>query len=215
MESDITGEQPDLLTPQNVATRNDTVIADDKGGEGSPTSKFKSVDELAKAYENLEKEFTRKSQALAELNKTQNIDKEQLQTKPVYETEGWHAKVADFKLKHPEAEKYSAQIAELILRSQTVKNSAEPLLAAYAEVIGAEFKEREVLATDPEFINQVIKKPEIRERVIKEYLSSISALSELPRVISTKVGAALGNELRSVPATLREAKKMAEKMIQG
>jgi|GEM_PF-295572 len=215
METEQTGEQPELKDDFTHAPEAEPEIEVENVDTGSFLNKFKSTEELLKAYENLEKEFTRKSQALAELNKQKQINKGDGQTKHVYEADDWAARVADFKVKHPEAEQYSARIAERILKSDAIKNSSEPLLAAYTEVITSELKSRDALATDPEFINNILKQPEVRDSVIADYIASISMGQELPKVISTKLGASLGNEKRSAPKNLAEARELAEKLING
>ena len=63
----INGEQPENLNVQTVAT--DGEKGTEKSDYGSPLGKFKDLDSLLNAYNELQSEFTRKCQRLSETEK--------------------------------------------------------------------------------------------------------------------------------------------------
>ncbi|MCL2540365.1 MAG: hypothetical protein FWE53_02915 [Firmicutes bacterium] len=143
MEKNNLGEQLPLPEAETALTEKADVSSEPGG---SQYGKFNSANELKAAYDNLEKEFTRKSQLLAELNK-QN------------------------------------------------KTTAE-------------------LASDPEVVKLVSDKSEVKEKIINDYVISLSAAGRSPELIYSSVGAFNMGDSRSTPKTLGEAKLLAKQLIE-
>ena len=87
MENNINMEQP-IQTEQVTANVNEQIIEENSAivnsdiQEGSNFGKFKDATSLLNAYNNLEKEFTKKSQKLSELMKiNQTTTEETINTK--------------------------------------------------------------------------------------------------------------------------------------
>ena len=74
---------------------------------GSPLYKFKSVEALGVAYQNLEKEFTQKCQKIKELtDKLNALDNINQNFVPEYEKDDWPQKVLEFFNSHKDAKQY-------------------------------------------------------------------------------------------------------------
>ena len=118
--------------------------------EGSILGKFANVNELGKAYENLQSEFTRKAQQLAELQQA-------------------HASVAEEKPAVVEVEKP-------IDDTETIKE-------------------------------------EMREEIIREYLTSVASKQTAPTVITTNNDFCIGSN--PAPRSIREVGAIAENFFKN
>ena len=81
---------------------------------GVPVGKFKSVEDLEKAYNSLQSEFTRKCQRLAELEKDK-MSKESVEDK-------FDANFKTFLLENQEAFSYADEIKNTVRSDESLKN---------------------------------------------------------------------------------------------
>jgi len=175
---------------------------------GSSTKKFKSVEALEKAYENLEKEFTKKCQALNSL-KSEN-DKEK---SPQYTREDWLQKVGEFLEKHQLAKNYTKQIAEVLTNNEELSKKEDALSLAYSMVLENNFKTKEELMQDETFLNEyVFGSEKIKNKIIEEYLQNISSSKTVP-LISNVRGAGSVPSPKYQPKSLREASLYAQQIL--
>lgn len=95
----------------------ETTVQTDAPSEnaGETTSRFKTPDELLKAYECLEKEFTKRSQKLKALEKELS---EKAPSNVAYAQNDWQQKVDDFFESRPEIAPFKKEIAEEILKKR-------------------------------------------------------------------------------------------------
>ena len=135
-----------LEQPQLDSTEQGTAV---QLGEGSlneqktgSISKFKDTDELLRAYQSLEKEFTKKCQQLSEITKERQQD-----VIPAYQNQNWQERVDEFVSHNPSAQKYSQQISEMIINDKTIASSNNPLETAWAKIVD-ELKTPEQLLGD-------------------------------------------------------------------
>lgn len=162
--------------------------------------KFKDADSLLKAYNNLEAEFTKKSQRLAELeNHNEELTKQQNRQAEI------DKKVEEFVAKFDIVKPFSSALKE------TLTNTADADLAEESvKIIAKNYKRAEDFATDSEFLNNYIfSNTEIKDKIIKEYLSKLTQTS--PIKLETN-----GNILLSkptMPTTIAEAGKLAKSII--
>ena len=174
---------------------------------GSSTQKFKSVEALEKAYENLEKEFTKKCQALNSLI-SDNNDK-----LPQYSREDWLEKVGDFLNSHQLAKNYTKQIAEVLSSDEELAKKEDALNIAYSIVLEKNFKTKEELAKDEEFLNEFVFGSDlIKEKIIEEYLQNITSNKTVP-LISNVRGTASVPSPRFQPKSLKEASLYAQQIL--
>lgn len=192
--------------------------------EGSLLKKFKDVKSLENAYENLEKEFTRKSQLLSqmqknELNNEQKCDisceKEEKtdEFSPIWEKDEWNKSVSDFLDKNPNASKYATEICDIILKDKDVQSSSQPLLSAYTKFLESNFKTKDEIFLDENSLQEITKNQKVRDAVIKDYLHSIKNRNYVPPVFLNKDGGGIAESAIEPPKTLEEAKELVKKIL--
>ncbi len=173
-----------------------------KENEGSKENfgKFKDAESLVKAYTNLEAEFTKKSQRLAELEmQNETATKEQNRQAEI------DKKVNEFVAKFDIVKPFSSALKE------TLTNTTDADLAEESvKMIAKNYKRAEDYATDEEFLtNYIFSNAEIKDKIIKDYLSKVTQNSPIKLESN-------GNILLSKPAqptTIAEAGKLAKTII--
>lgn len=173
---------------------------------GSKTSKFKTEQDLFKAYESLEKEFTKKCQQLKQLE-NQSIKSDNA-IAPQYMQADWQEKVNNFFEQNPNAKNYVEQISECLSSDKVLASSQNSLEQAYNKVLAQNFKSAEQLINDKEFVNNyVLQNEEIKQIIINDYLAKICNDKQTPLIMNN--GGAYTIMPNSKPKTLQEANKLA------
>lgn len=167
--------------------------------EATSVSKFKSGQDRDRAYAELEREFTRRSQRLRELE----LENESLKAPdPVQE------EVEAFLKEFPEAAKAADSIAEAL--AQQDADSPDALLRAYLKVLTAQQNSQELIR-DEEFVYRcAVENPAVKERVVRQYLSTLGR--EEPVRLHTGGTVPLSPAKR--PKDIQEAGTMAQKMLE-
>ena len=178
----------------------------------SPYGKFKNADALYKGYQDLQSEFTRKSQRLSELEKSIELDNVKKNT-PIYDTENWQQELSAFLKKYKNASSFSKDISNEILSDKDLAILPNSLEVAYGRVLGKHFKTNEELIRDENFLDEyVFNNKEIKEKIIKDYLKEIRNKNNNPLFVSSSQGTVTGIN-NAQPKTLQEAKLMTEKLF--
>lgn len=190
MRTNLNGEQP----------------ANSAGSDIMP-DKFKSGEQLLKAYEMLEAAFTRKSQKLKELlEENARLKGELMEKQP-----DLSGIIEDFKA-YPEGAQYAPGLSA-VLQSEPNLTPAG-LLAALARVIRCECVPREQLLQDREFVEKyVLTNEDITEYILRKYLGGLLR-GETPRSISGAGGFMPACERRRA-SSIEEAGKMAAQSFSG
>src|SRR5574344_1951656 len=190
MNEEILREQPtsEILSSDQgvVEQQNDSIAQDSQISSGSLQGKFKTVESMQKAYENLEKEFTKKCQRVKELEKaeTENI------TIPEYAKEDWQEKVENFFETNSNAKIYASEISDVL-------------------------KTDEELIKDENFLNNyILQNSEVKEKVFQEYLTNLLNKKSVPLMMQNK-GSNFTVVASSKPKSLKEAKKFVEALIKN
>lgn len=205
MEEIINGEQPkvNITESENGAIMQNEEMAQQKCENGSPLDKFKNFSELEKAYVSLEKEFTKKCQALKELK--EQCDNVEKPSTPQYLQEGWTEKVKDFFAVTPQAKQFAEEISSVLSSDKVLASSENSLERAYEKVKANNFRTKDEMIKDDSFIsNYVLTNGEIREKIINDYLSQVMANKVAP-LISNGSGANVMVTPKSKPSSLKEA----------
>ena len=200
------GEQPngeDLtlnVEEQHSITENVT--------SGSPIGKFKSVEALEVAYENLEKEFTKKCQKIKELtDKLASADN--AVSVPEYAQNGWDEKVKQFFESNPMAKNYVAEISEVLSSDENISKSENSLERALTKVLANKFVPYEKLVEDESFLNDYIyQNQQISQKIVEKYLDGIQNKKALP-LISSRGSGTVSSPVKK-PKTIKDAGKMVE-----
>ena len=169
-------EKEDWEQPENL---DNVLVADAKIEEDTPSSnngsqygKFKDVDSLLTAYNNLQAEFTRKCQKLSELEKNdkENLEKIELEKMPIFETDDWQNKVSNFLEQNKDAKKYANEISNYILNDPELQNDKNALELAWAKVVSEKYKSPESIVSDDKFIDDFVMSNEhIKQKIISKY----------------------------------------------
>lgn len=180
--------------------------------KGSPIGKFKSVDSLHSAYLDLEKQFTKKSQRLSELEKLAEQDNVAKNT-PCYARENWRNQVKEFVATNKNALDYASEISDELMKDNNLACLPNSLELAYAKILARKYKTADELVSDKDFLNNhILKNNDIKNQIIKEYVKSVNFEKSPPVVLSNK-RSSVGFSLPQKPENLQEAKKMVEKLF--
>lgn len=181
--------------------------------EGSKKfGKFENADDLFSAYKNLEAEFTKKSQKLAELEKQKNADNTgEENTVPAYEKDDWFKTVHEFYENNPKAKGFEKEISEIILSDKQIACAKSPLDEAWQLIKSEKFRTEDELASDNEFLNKyVLNNPFVQESVLKTYLETIE---KAPALISSSKGKQINIAIKEKPRNLEEARTQVENLF--
>lgn len=150
----------------------DNETVDNKDGENNEEikeqrfGKFKNPDELYKAYCELEKEFTRRSQKLKQLQNDAEIG--------FASEEQWKEAVEKFFEKIPSAKNFAKDIACKIMEEPELKRDKNCLNIALTRVLADKFQSPEELMQDGQFLEKyVFGSKDVQDRIIETYLKGV------------------------------------------
>ncbi len=207
MEEEHIGEQPQSVEPsleENEAGSPQQEVEEGVTSEaekGGPLGKFKSVDDLYDAYNNLQAEFTRKSQKLSQLEK----DKANKETN-LFE-EGFNS----FLSKHDEATPYAEEIRQRVEKDESLKKDVAGFDKAWAELLYEKLTSS-TKAKEPIVQNLILNDNELQRMVVENYMKQLS-LQGSPIVISSKGGERVTKPEIKKPDTFEEAKKVVLNLL--
>ena len=158
--------------------------------------KFKNPQELLRAYGELEKEFTRKSQRLKELESGASENCELSEEK-------WKEAADKFFEKTPTAKPFAREIASKIMEEPSLKNDKDCFNVALTKVLLDKFRTPEQLMQDGQFLNDyVLSSDKVKSAVIEEYLRTLRA-GQPPKTLADDGLACVS--LARKPKTVEEA----------
>lgn len=208
MEEEHIGEQPQSVEPsleENEAGSPQQEVEEEgatsEAEKGGPLGKFKSVDDLYDAYNNLQAEFTRKSQKLSQLEK----DKANKET-DLFE-EGFNS----FLSKHDEATPYAEEIRQRVEQDESLKKDVAGFDKAWAELLYEKLTSS-TKAKEPIVQNLILNDNELQRMVVENYMKQLS-LQGSPIVISSKGGERVTKPEIKKPDTFEEAKKVVLNLL--
>lgn len=177
--------------------------------------KFANSDELLKAYNRLQSEFTRKCQQLKEAEarrETPPSEDGEAGSTPLYAKEEWEDKVAAFVEKYPIAKEYAAEISSILKDDPELAKEDRCLDIALGKAVAKSYKTPESIIEDGDFLERyVFPNDKIRDRVISDYLRELSPLIGAPKTLPHGGSAAIIPPTRA--RSIEEAGAMAVKMI--
>ena len=163
--------------------------------------KFKDASSLLKAYNNLEAEFTKKSQRLSLLECENERVQQEISKKAEMER-----KVDEFVTKFEVAKPFIGAIKESLANQESGSVEEEAL-----KILANNYKSAKEYAEDSDFLNNYIfNNEEIKDKIVKEYLNKITQNSPI-KVDSSKSSISLTPP--SVPTTIQEAGRLAKSII--
>ena len=212
-------ELVDEITAKCVVDAKNGVLDDNYGSTG----KFKSQNELLKAYKNLEAEFTRKSQKLKELEKVLTEkkaiesdiceSKNEVNETPIYLTDNWEERVSEFLENNPNAKGFASEICELILSDKLVANGTSPLETAWQIIASKNCVDKKSIISDDDFIdNYVLNNKEILDKVISKFIKE-NVNSATPVLINNRCASEFSVAKKNKPLSFEDAKAEATKLF--
>nr|DAG31462.1 MAG TPA: hypothetical protein [Bacteriophage sp.] len=185
--NDFIDEKPtDKVADKAIETKNETnsTTSDDKesGADKQDNKhsfgKFKNPEELLKAYQELEKEFTKKSQKLSRLEAV--VDDE----KQGFDDESFKIAADKFFAQTPSAKPFAKDIALKIMQQPELKQDKNCLSVALVKVLVDKFRTPEQLMQDGQFLNDyVLCSSKVKDAIIGEYLKGLQQ-GQPPRTLS-------------------------------
>lgn len=212
-EKDFVGEQPEASFALNAEEQQENSKAK---ANGSPIDKFKSVEALSAAYQNLEKEFTQKCQKIKELTDQLSAQENTKQNfVPEYMKDDWGEKVLEFFNSHQEAKEYVNEISKVLSTNKQIANSENSLENALTKVLADKFVSEKQLAENDEFLEKYIySNKKVGEKIIDKYLDNLAKNKAMP-LISSSSGAGTVSSPVKKPTTLKDAGKMVEAYLKN
>ena len=208
-------EQP--ITKECNSLENSNIVVD-TNSNGSSLGKFKNADELLKAYQMLEKEFTKKCQKIKELEASK--DNEQISpVKTDNETNSpedainsisnnvlQKISIKDMGLKTEKkiANDTTAQTLQSLNNTVTNENSVQ-------EIVNTNSNSEELLLNE-EFKQLIYSNTEIRNKFIENYLNEIQSQKQAPLMVNTKASNFCVMP-KSKPQSLSDAGEIAKEML--
>ena len=198
-------EQPMEEQTNALNKAEDESVASDIGSQNTDSAgeygKFKSPEALLDAYNNLEKEFTRKCQRLSELEKDKTEENEI----------SLEDKFSQFLLENTDAIGYSEEIMKIAQSDEKIKSLQDPFMAAWCKVLCEDVLHR-ASAGDYCVNKYVFSSEEIQHKIVEDYLGKLREQKN-PVVISSSSGERVSSAEIEHPSTLEEAKQLVDKMF--
>ncbi len=204
-EKENIGEQPQDVQPSLEENTNgspseeiEESVQTGEAERGVPIGKFKSVEDLFHAYENLQAEFTRKSQKLSALEKA---------SVEVSEDEKVENALKAFLSKNQEAVVYAEELKTRVANDESLKKDESGFDKAWAGLLYEKLTSKDK-TSEPIVQNLILKDDEIKDMVIKNYMKQLQE-QKIPIVMSSNSGERVTKPVTPKPETFEDAKRMA------
>ncbi len=175
----------------------DVEMPSSEAERGVPVGKFKSVEDLEKAYNSLQSEFTRKCQRLAELEKDK-MSKDNVEDK--FETN-----FKTFLLENQEAFSYADEIKNAVKSDENLKNDEKAFDKVWAKMVYEKISAPNK-ADEPLVQNLILKDENLRNLVIQNYMKQLQE-NKTPIVMSSGAGERVTKPSTPKPDSFEQAKQ--------
>ena len=209
MEEEIR-EQPDAEPAKALNAAEENSVVSEDGSQEISLGKFKNVQALLDAYNNLQTEFTKKCQLLSSIQQDkmkENIEKNSQNEEKSEEKSEINAEndLISFLKDNEMAETFREELQSRINEKQS------PYEKAWASIVLSHIKNDDKETDDP-IINQYILKDEkLKNKIIEIYLNELN--SAKPPVMMSSQGERVSTVTETAPANLAEAKERVKKMF--
>lgn len=201
-EKIIDGEQPQV-DEQTLVQEEHSIVQDSMDGS-LKNSKFKTEQELLRAYENLEREYTKKCQKLATLEK--GLDN----AKAPNQDEKFLAELNKFYEQVPLAKNFQNELlSKSVERGEITKDS---LYQDYVEILGQAYTTEKEKNSDSNLLfDKVINNDEIKNKIIGDYIDKVKSNKTTPFVKAGDGGYVISPKV--APKTLQEAGNLVKQIL--
>lgn len=192
-------EQPIAEQTEVLQKTNEESVASLIGSQEGEIGRFKSGLALLEAYNSLRAEFTRKCQRLSELEKEKTVENK-LSDEQIEEG------LSKFLSQNAEAQEYSEELKERVK-----KDEMDPFESAWANLIKEKITSRDK-SNDPFIKKYVFEDEEFKNRVVEIYMKELNS-KKPPILLNSESGMRATRQEPVAPNSLKEAKKIVEKMF--
>ena len=181
-------------------------------GSNNNLGKFKNSESLLTSYNNLQSDYTKKCQALKELQKQVEDEKllKQNENKFAEEFENLSNKFFEA---NPKAKKYEKALTDLILKDKDLKQTNSPFESAWLRFLENNYLSHDELISDENFLkNYIFNNEKIKSQILTDYFSNLK-INSSPILISNQKGSKTIVSPTTKPKTIGEAGKLAEELF--
>lgn len=206
MEEDLKiEEQPQSIKTVENAEGSSEAVQDvepstSEAERGVPVGKFKNVEDLMTAYNNLQAEFTRKCQRLSALEKEKTDEPKQDV-----------ASLDLFLSKNQEAVLYAEELKSRVEQDESLQKEKDPYGMAWASLLYEKLASPN-LSKEPLVKNLILKDEELKNLVIENYVEQIKK-QNIPVVMSSNSGERVTKVVAPKPDSFEQAKKVVLDMF--
>ena len=186
---------------------------------GVPVGKFKSVDDLLDAYNNLQAEFTRKCQRLSALEKNEKMAKMagknqnnnniletgEVSDKAVADNLQAEKNISAFLEKNPDAFAYVDEIKSMAENDESLKGQDGAFEKAWEKILWKKLSSPS-RAKEPLVQNLILKDTELKNLILENYVKQLQE-QKLP-VIMSNSGERVTKVVTPKPDSFEQAKKV-------
>lgn len=195
----------DFIDFESFEDKVDTPLTLQEQKEGD-LGKFKSVQALFDAYNNLQASYTKKCQRLSELEK-EKADSEEVVKK---DETSLQDNLDLFLSKNAQAKGFAEEIKSRIESSG--KTDLSTIEGVWNQIVLEHIK-NPFEGGDYIVDKYVLENQNVRDKIIQDYINSLNK-TLVPKVISSGQGQRVADVSSGTPASLFEAKKMMERMFE-
>ena len=196
------GEQPREKDEQTLVQEEHLSVQDTL--TGSPMNKFKTIVELQKAYENLEREYTKKCQKLS------SLEKELDNAKAPNKQENVLALLNEFCEENPKAKDFHNKLLNKGLEKADF--SKESLMKDYVEILGQAYEnEKEKNSSSELLFDKVINDDNLKNKIIGDYIEKVKQNKVAPLIKAGDGSYVITPSI--APKTLNEANDLARQIL--
>lgn len=184
----------------NDEMQNDLQVQETSEAErGVPLGKFKSVEDLFEAYNNLQAEFTRKSQRLSQLEKDKSSKNDKVGS-------DFDDRFRMFLSKNQEAEFYADELKTRVLENESLADDEAAFDKVWAGMLYEKLSAPNK-AKEPLIQNLILKDNDLKNLVIENYMKQLQS-QNTPIVMSSGTGERVTKTVAPKPDSFEQAKKV-------
>lgn len=155
-----------------------------------------------------------KEQAKQELMQEMAPIQEQYQQQQ--QQQQWMQTVNDFASTHQDFQQWQPAMQEVLNSNPNIAQMPNGLEIAYNMARGQNYQDPSAMLQDQSFVQQnILGNQDIKNQIIQEYLQSLKQGQQAPTVINSQPGGAIPMTPENKPQTIKDARDIALKMMQG
>jgi len=197
-------EQPEEIEGSSNSAEMVEKSEESEAERGVPIGKFKSVDDLYQAYNNLQAEFTRKCQRLAEMekDKTQEAQSQEEKLDIAFKV---------FLSENQNAVSFADEIKQRVLQNVELIATEKPFDKVWAQML-VEKLSMPNSTQEPMVQNFVLNDENLKNLVIQNYVKQLQE-NKAPFVMSSNSGERVTKPATPKPESFEQAKKLVVELL--